>query len=107
MSPPSRAPSIATAAAPSPAEEIAEARRLGRLEAERFDDELRRREEGDIAVVREHLAGEAVAQVAIGSVDSSRLRRQVEDLASFHGAVMRSRGWRLLQLLRRPFGRAW
>ena len=107
MSPPSRAPSTATAAAPSPAEEIAQARHLGQLEGERYDAELRERERAAIAARRDRLAGEVTADPGIGAAEGSRLQRQVEDLASFQGAVLRSRGWRLLQLLRRPFGRAW
>jgi hypothetical protein len=36
-----------------------------------------------------------------------RLQQDVERLASFHQAVLRSRAWRLVQWARRPFGRAW
>lgn len=84
---------------------------LGRLEGEAFDAKLRAREGSE----RE----ERLARVAMGAeeVESAGrvvvpgelaiLRQRNEELASFYRAVLRSRGWRLLQLLRRPFGRAW
>jgi hypothetical protein len=37
----------------------------------------------------------------------ARLRSQVEALASFQAAVLRSKPWRVIQSVRRLFGRAW
>lgn len=89
----------------------AHAHLLGSVEGERFDRKLRERERSEreerlVRIAMEADAREAVGAV-VGSADSARLRRQVDELASFHTAVLRSRGWRLLQLLRRPFGRDW
>jgi hypothetical protein len=90
---------------------LAEARRLGRLEGERFDARLRRRErqERDDRLTR--LAwtvedGGDAPEPPAASGEVWRLRRDVERLAAFHDAVVRSRGWRLVQVLRRLFGRA-
>jgi hypothetical protein len=88
------------------------ARAQGRAEGERFDRRLRERE----GRAREELLGQRLlaaddplqatdlAPVAGGD---AQLRRQLESLREFHAAVVRSRSWRLLQALRRPFGRAW
>jgi hypothetical protein len=40
-------------------------------------------------------------------LDVEQLEREIERLAAFESAVLRSRAWRLIQALRRPFGRAW
>jgi hypothetical protein len=88
------------------------ARARGRAEAERFERRLRERE----GRTREELLGhrllaaddpaQAIDLATAGGGDA-QLRRQLETLREFHAAVVRSRGWRLLQALRRPFGRAW
>ena len=95
-------------------EELAQARQLGCLKAERLDQKLRAAEqrERELRLARlawDGLADEPVpgraAEACAGEV--WRLRQDVARLAAFHQAVLRSRAWRLVQLLRRPFGRAW
>lgn len=107
---------ISSAASPvSPSDAIEDARLLGRLEAERFDAALREREQqdredrltrlaaGDEAAVEPllNLAGEG------GSIETWRLRQDVERLAAFHHAVLHSKVWRLIQVARRLVGRSW
>jgi hypothetical protein len=98
---------------PFPPDELAEAQRLGRLEAERLDLawrelEARQREErlGRLAWTIE--AEDAAFAGGGGSIATAmRLQRDVERLAAFHQAVTKSRAWRLIQALRRLVGRAW
>lgn len=96
-------------------DETLEARRLGELEARAFDLRLRRLESRDredrltrLVAERPDLA--ATPAPLPGGVDAAqveRLRREVALLAEFQGALLRSKGWKLLQMVRRPFGRAW
>lgn len=95
--------------------EIARARREGRRQAEAFESALRaverqEREDrltriawlgGDLVDLGEPLGGNGK------SAQVTRLERQIEHYASFHHAVLHSRGWRLVQALRRLVGRAW
>jgi hypothetical protein len=102
----------ATAAQATSDSSLELARALGRAEGERFDDRLRARE----GQAREERLGRQLLVAgdddpglqpgASGAADP-RLVHQIEELRRFHAAVIRSRGWRLLQALRRPFGRAW
>ncbi len=93
---------------------IASAQRCGEVEAEAFDLRLRelesREREARLAVLvaeRSDLSA-APAPAPHGDVYTlAQLQRQVEELAAFNRAVLGSRGWRFVQLLRRPFGRAW
>ncbi len=89
-------------AAPTPEQQ-------GQLEAERYDAALREDEQSRLrerlAVLAEDDDGEPVDAAALAEL--VRLRLQVEDLASFKHAVLRSRGWQVLQLLRGLVGRAW
>ncbi len=116
-------------------EDLRQAEELGRLKAERLDADLRsaeRRErelrfaslvwDGNGAELPGSATGGGMGD-GVGGVggvggnggngwDGSaaevwRLRQDVERLAAFHQAVQRSRAWRLVQSLRRPFGRAW
>jgi hypothetical protein len=94
---------------------VEDARLLGRMEAERFDAALREREQqeredrltrlaaGDEAAVEPalHLSGES------GTMETWRLRQDVERLAGFHHAVLHSKSWRLIQAARRLVGRGW
>ena len=110
-------PAAATPAVATGADDaVAQARRLGRLEAEALDrghrdHEQRQREErlarlalgGGGAPV----GGGAGDRVVASTAEVARLRAQVESLGAFHAAVVRSRSWRAMQALRRPFGRAW
>ena len=94
--------------------ELTEARRQGRLEAETFDLRLRAietREREDRFV---HLVAERSDLSTVGTPAArgdtaliERLKRDIEHLSAFQRAVMRSRGWRLVQLSRSLFGRAW
>lgn len=98
-----------------PEDDLGEARNLGRLEAEAFDRRLREAEARDREVRLARLAASTDREEEAswsGGGDGSpyevwQLRRDVERLAGFHQAVLHSRAWRLLQALRRPFGRAW
>jgi len=90
----------------------AEARRQGRRDAEAFEAALRREEDRERGERLSRLAGEEEDLWAAQGYDSAptevaRLRRQVEALAEFRAAVLRSGGWKLLQALRRLFGRDW
>jgi hypothetical protein len=94
-----------------------EAEDHGELEASAFDLRLRAlesREREDrltrLVAERPDLAASPALPYAGGAADAGeveRLRRQVGQLAEYHQAVLRSKGWRLVQTLRRPFGRAW
>ena len=95
---------------------LAPARRAGRLEGEEFDARLRRRERRereDRLTRRVWTLGsedeDAVAALPGGATQGEvwRLQQRVDELAAFHAAVLRSRGWRLVQSFRRFFGRAW
>lgn len=92
-------------------DEIVEARLAGRRRAEAFDRSLREREHHEREERLAHLAGggdEAVEPLRQASSEQLRhLERQVELLAAFHRAVMGSRGWQMLQAMRRLMGRAW
>lgn len=96
-------------------DELGEARRFGRLEAERYDLGLRERErrEREDRLIRlaagAETTGEETEDFAATGGSSSlwRLQQENERLAEFHRAVTHSRAWRLIQALRRPFGRAW
>lgn len=96
-------------------EETTEAQRLGELEARAFDLRLRQLESRDredrltrLVAERPDLA--ATPAPLPGGADAAqveRLQREVALLAEFQSALLRSKGWRILQTLRRPFGRAW
>ena len=95
---------------------LAPARLAGRLEGQRFDARLRRRErrEREDRLTRRIWAQgpddeDAAAALPDGATQGEvwRLQQRVDELASFHTAVLRSRAWRLVQAVRRPFGRAW
>jgi hypothetical protein len=96
-------------------DQTTEAERCGELEAKAFDSRLRElesreREDRLTRLVAERPDLSAFPTAPSGGADSSqveRLQREVALLADYHQAVARSRGWRLLQVLRRPFGRAW
>lgn len=90
------------------------AEHCGRLEAERFDLDLRERERREREDRLTRLASGAEDTVAVsgaGPRESSelflRMQRDLEQLAAFHHAVVRSKAWKLIQAVRRPFGRAW
>ena len=94
-------------------DELEQARQLGRLKAERLDLTLRRKEERERERRFAHLAWGGEEPPAPQDdprpavAETWRLQQEVERLAAFHRAVLHSRAWRIVQLLRRPFGRAW
>lgn len=94
--------------------DLDEARRLGRLEAESLDLRLRELEAREREERLGHAAfgsDESVATGADPAKDSSwtvwRLQQENQRLAEFQRAVVNSKAWRVVQALRRPFGRAW
>ena len=92
-----------------------EEKRFGELEAKAFDARLRElesreREDRLTRLVAERPDLSSFPASPPGGADPAqmdRLQREVAMLAEYHHAVARSKGWRLLQALRRPFGRAW
>ncbi|HET9227263.1 MAG TPA: hypothetical protein VFR31_11395 [Thermoanaerobaculia bacterium] len=96
-------------------EETTEAQRLGELEARAFDLRLRQMESHDredrltrLVAERPDLAAVPVPLPGGGdAAQVERLQREVALLADYQQAVLHSKGWKLVQMLRRPFGRAW
>ena len=95
-------------------DEMIEARHQGRIEAEAFDLRLRvieaqEREDRLTRLVAERsdlsAVGTPIGQGDTGTIE--RLQRDVELLAAFQRSVVRSKGWRLIQMVRRVLGRAW
>jgi hypothetical protein len=93
---------------------LAEARLLGRLEAESFDTALRERErcEREERLTRLAAGDESAFEPASdlfgdGAGTTWRLQQDVQRLTAFHQAVTRSKAWRLIQVARRLVGRAW
>lgn len=92
-----------------------EAEDCGKLAARAFDLRLRAlesREREDrltrLVAERPDLAAAPAPPPSGGdAAEAEHLRRQVTLLAEFQYAVLRSKGWRVVQILRRPFGRAW
>jgi len=98
----------------SETEEITEAMRHGRVEAQALDLRLRAVEGREREERLARLAGDRADLAAVAThaphgdtVLVDRLQREVEQLAAYQRAVVRSRGWRFVQMLRRPFGRSW
>lgn len=99
---------------PSQTDDLEEVRRLGRLEAERYNLGLREREghEREERLARLAAGADGSCETAAPLADGSsstlwRLQQDNARLAEFHRAVVNSKAWRLVQALRRPFGRAW
>lgn len=99
-------------------DETMESERYGELEARSFDlrlRELESREREDrltrlIAERPDLLAAPSAVPAPFPAQESAvveRLQREVALLAEFQSALVHSKGWHLLQALRRPFGRAW
>jgi hypothetical protein len=92
-----------------------EAEDCGELEARAFDLRLRalesrEREDRLTRLVAERpdlAATPALSHAGTNHPEVDRLRREIGMLADYHQALLRSKGWRLVQTLRRPFGRAW
>jgi hypothetical protein len=87
--------------------------RAGRSQAEAFDARLRELEDRQRHERAERLAAGDEAGPWAGPgwesapTELARLRSQVEALAAFRAAVLRSRPWRVIQSMRRLVGRAW
>jgi hypothetical protein len=94
---------------------ITDEERYGELEARTFDlrlRELESREREDrltrlVAERPDLAAAPAPPPLGVDAFEAERLRREVALLAEYQQAVLRSKGWRFVQALRRPFGRAW
>ncbi len=93
---------------------LEEAREIGRFEAEAFDRRLRDLEQSERAEILEQIVSVGLPRGSEDPVvqnirhhDAVRLQRDLDRLSEFHRTLVTSRSWRLLQLLRRPFGRAW
>ena len=91
---------------------IAEARSIGTFAGEDFDSHLRSRERAERAeLLARARTSEATARQSAGPVypteDIAGLRREVELLREFRLTVVRSKGWKVVQALRRLVGRGW
>ena len=101
---PANAPREDTAAA---------ARRRGRLAAEAFDRQLREvesRERQELLARQRQWSGLDPGPPVGGTASADTVRRlqaEVESLAAFRDAVVRSKAWQAIQMLRRLVGRAW
>jgi hypothetical protein len=94
--------------------DIAEAQRSGRRDGEAFSLALKEHELQERQERLTRLAWGAEGEAAFSAAEPQpagtavlRLEHDMEQLAAFHQAVLESRAWRLVQRLRRPFGRAW
>jgi hypothetical protein len=91
---------------------IAEARSVGTFSGEDFDSHLRSRERAERAalLVRARDRGPTTQQ-STGPVyptdDIIGMKRELELLREFRLTVVRSKGWRVVQALRRLVGRGW
>jgi hypothetical protein len=86
--------------------------RCGALEAEAFDMSLRAlesRERDDrltrLVAERPDLAATPAQPVGANTVELEQLRRQVTLLVEYQQALVHSKGWKLVQILRRLIGR--
>jgi hypothetical protein len=95
-------------------DEIAEAKHCGELDARTFElrlRELESREREDrltrLVAERPDLVAVPLSPAGPAAVQMEQLQRQVALLAAYQRAVVYSRGWRVVQFLRRLLGRAW
>ncbi len=91
---------------------VAGERAAGRARAAAFDAALRQTEDSERIERLTRLAAGAEedpwpAGGESAPTEVARLQRQVEALAQFRTAVLSSRPWRVIQAVRRLFGRAW
>jgi hypothetical protein len=86
---------------------LAAARRLGELEAEVLNLQLRLKESlaREARLVERTVEAEEVVENALAT--EHELRLQIGRYADFHRAVTHSGPWRLIQFLRRLVGREW
>jgi hypothetical protein len=85
----------------------AAARKLGELEAELLHLRLRLKESlaRELRLVERTMTAEETLENALAT--EHELRQQIERYSNFHRAVEQSRAWKLVQAVRRLFGRAW
>jgi hypothetical protein len=95
-------------------DDITAAKDAGTMEAQAFDLRLRvleAHERGDRLVRLVSERPDLAAAPAPFHINDAfvvdRLQEQVDLLSGFQRAVLRSKGWRLVQALRRPLRRAW
>lgn len=90
-------------------DDLAAARERGRREAEALDHRLAAVERGERDDLLAQLGGERsfLQDRSERSEVIWRQQREIDRLVEWHRAVTSSRAWRLVQALRRPFGRAW
>lgn len=93
---------------------LAFARRMGELEGAAFEAALSARERAERCerLSRITLGGDeadlpAGRRRALSWRDRTEIESRLRELAHFHDALLRSRSWKLLQKMRRVFGRAW
>lgn len=86
---------------------LAAARERGRREALSFAARLAEVEWRERRELLELASSRVASGGAADSARLHRLERELNELNEFRHAVVHSRGWRLLQGLRRLVGRAW
>jgi hypothetical protein len=86
---------------------LAQARTFGELEADVVHLRLRLKESlaRELRLVERTTKAEEALENALAT--EHELRLQVERYSGFHRAVERSRAWKMIQAVRRLFGRAW
>jgi hypothetical protein len=86
---------------------ISQARQLGEAQAELADLRLRLQESlaREQALLQRTLEAEEHLEDALGTEHD--LRSQIERYARFHRDISHSRAWRMIQRVRRVFGREW
>lgn len=108
-SPLNPADSNPTTSLPEP--ELARWRRAGAQAGEELDSRLREVEHRGRVARAMHFAPPSPslnpAPTPPNREETWRLACELEIVRAFQERVFRSRGWRVLQALRRPFGRAW
>jgi hypothetical protein len=91
---------------------ITEARSLGEFSGEDFDSHLRSRERAERAeLLTRPRNSEPATRQSAGPVyptdDIAGMKRELELLREFRLTVVRSKGWKVVQALRRLVGRGW
>lgn len=86
---------------------LAQARTFGELEADVVHLRLRLKESlaRELRLVERTTKAEEALENALAT--EHELRLQVERYSGFHRAVEHSRAWKMIQAVRRLFGRAW
>jgi hypothetical protein len=97
------------APAPGPGDDLSlsDARALGELQADVLHLRLRLKESlaRELRLVERTTKAEEALENALATEHDLRL--QIDRYSAFHRALERSRPWKVLQSIRRIFGRAW